>query len=153
MKRFLGLMLLLCVFAGMSLAQGAEPRKSAKGGSAAEELKQVERDWTDATKSGDVNKLSQLIADDWVGLLPDGTKVDKKQYLDGYKSGASKAESVEMGPMDARAIGNAGVVQGSDTEKSTMNGKDSSGKYVWMDVFEKKGGKWQAVRSAITKVG
>jgi len=26
-------------------------------------------------------------------------------------------------------------------------GKDSSGKYVWMDVFEKREGKWQAVRS------
>jgi len=44
------------------------------------------------------------------------------------------------------------VVQGSDTEKSMTNGKDSSGKYVWMDVFVKRDGKWVAVRSESTIV-
>ena len=55
--------------------------------------------------------------------------------------------------MDVRVFGNIGVVQGSDTEKSSYKGKDTSGKYVWMDVFQKqKDGKWQAVRSEVTKV-
>jgi len=44
------------------------------------------------------------------------------------------------------------VVQGSDTEKSSMNGKDTSGKWVWMDVFAKRDGKWVAVRSESTKL-
>ena len=57
-----------------------------------------------------------------------------------------------MGPMDVRVFGSIGVVQGSDTEKSSYKGKDTSGKYVWMDVFQKKNGKWQAVRSEVTKV-
>ena len=34
-----------------------------------------------------------------------------------------------------------------DTEKSITRGKDSSGKYVWMDVFVKRDGKWVAIRS------
>jgi hypothetical protein len=32
------------------------------------------------------------------------------------------------------------------------HGKDSSGKYVWMDVFVKRDGKWRAVRSESTMV-
>jgi hypothetical protein len=39
-----------------------------------------------------------------------------------------------------------------DDEKSTAKGKDTSGTYTWMDVFEKRDGKWQAVASQITKV-
>ena len=58
-----------------------------------------------------------------------------------------KLESFEFGPMDVKVLGNVAVVQGSDTEKSTTNGKDSSGKWVWMDVFVKRGDKWVAVRS------
>ena len=40
---------------------------------------------------------------------------------------------------------------GSDTEKSTYKGKDSSGKYVWTDVFVERNGRWQAVASQSTK--
>lgn len=41
----------------------------------------------------------------------------------------------------------------SNTEKSKEAGKDTSGKYMWMDVFVKQNGKWQAVASESTKVG
>jgi len=43
--------------------------------------------------------------------------------------------------MEVKVLGNIAVVQGSDTEKSSMSGKDTSGKYAWMDVFVKRGGK------------
>ncbi len=63
------------------------------------------------------------------------------------KSGANKLDSVDIGPMDVQVIGNVAIVQGSDTEKSSFKGKDTSGKWVWMDVFAMRDGKWQAVRS------
>lgn len=68
------------------------------------------------------------------------------------KSGASKVETFAFGPMDVKVLGNVAVVQGSDTEKSTSAGKDSSGKYLWMDVFVKRDGKWVAVRSQTAMV-
>ena len=49
--------------------------------------------------------------------------------------------------MDVKVLGRAAVVQGGDTEKSMANGKDTSGKWVWMDVFVMRDGKWVAVRS------
>ena len=57
-----------------------------------------------------------------------------------------------MGPLRVRVFGNTAVVTGSDTEKSTEGGKDTSGKYIWTDVFVKQNGKWRAVSSQITKV-
>jgi ketosteroid isomerase-like protein len=138
---------------GLALAQGTAAKKpAAAGSSAAEELKQVERDWTAGQKAGAADKIAQLLADDWSGLSFDGKKYNKQQYLADFKSGATKFESIELGPMDVRVFGDIGVVQGGDTEKSSYKGKDTSGKYVWMDVFQKKDGKWQAVRSEVTKV-
>jgi ketosteroid isomerase-like protein len=154
MRKLIGILLMLCTWTGFALAQDAgAKKKAAAGSSVAEKLRQVERDWTDGQKAGDADKMGQLIADDWMSLGPDGQKVSKQQYLAEYKSGTNKMESIELGPMDVRVFGSIGVVQGSDTEKSSYKGKDSSGKYVWMDVFQKqKDGKWLAVRSEVTKV-
>ena len=58
----------------------------------------------------------------------------------------------ETGPIDVKILGNVAVAQGSDIEKSTTDGKDSNGKYVWTDVYAERGGKWQAVRSHVSKV-
>jgi hypothetical protein len=44
------------------------------------------------------------------------------------------------------------VVQGSDDEKSTHNGKDTSGTYTWTDVFQKRGGRWMVIASQDTPV-
>jgi len=49
--------------------------------------------------------------------------------------------------MEVKVLGNVAVVQGSHTEKSTTNGKDTSGKWIWTDVFVKRDGKWLIVRS------
>jgi ketosteroid isomerase-like protein len=68
------------------------------------------------------------------------------------KSGASATQSIELGAMKVRVFGNTAVVTGSDTEKSTYKGKDSSGKYLWTDVFVMRQGRWQAAASHSTKV-
>jgi len=115
-------------------------------------LKQMERDWTDAQKSRNVEKLGQIIADDWIGVGYDGNKTNKQDFINGVKSGASKLESFTFADMDVKVIGNVAIVQGGDTEKSSTHGEDTSGKWVWTDVFVKKDGKWQAVRSQSARV-
>jgi uncharacterized protein (TIGR02246 family) len=125
------------------------PAPAAKSPSVSQSLRQLEHDWVDAQKAADTAKLDEILGDDWlaIGYGAEGGKQNKKAYVDVCKSGSLKLESFEFGPMDVKVLGNVAVVQGSDTEKSTTNGKDSSGKHVWMDVFAKRDGKWVAVRS------
>jgi ketosteroid isomerase-like protein len=130
---------------GLAFAQAGN--EGAKSSGAADAVRQLEHDWIDAMKAGDADKLGQIIADDWTGLSFDGKTSTKKSYLAELKSGTSKIESFDFGPMDVKVLGNVAVVQGSDTEKSVTNGKTTSGKWVWMDVFVKRGDKWLAVRS------
>jgi hypothetical protein len=106
----------LIVGAGFGPAYGQAAK--AADSAAIETVKQLEHDWSDAQKAGDVGKLSQIIADDWSGLGPDGVK-STKELLENVKNGTTKLESFEFGPMDAKKIGPVIVVQGSDTEKSS----------------------------------
>ena len=131
----------------VALAQAPAPAPSAKAPSVSQAVKQLEHDWEDALKAGDADKLGEILADDWMTIGYDGKKATKQEELADVKSGKNKLESYELGPMDVKVLGNVAVVQGSDTEKSSAGGKDTSGKWVWMDVFVKREGKWVAVRS------
>jgi len=110
-------------------------------------LMQMERDWGQAAAKNDTAAVGKFVADDWVGIDFEGKSITKAEAMADMKSGASTTQSFEIGPMKVRVLGNTAVVTGSDTEKSTYKSKDSSGKYVWMDVFVKRDGKWVAVRS------
>jgi ketosteroid isomerase-like protein len=151
MKKLVGAVLLVCACVGMVYGQATKNAPAAaKGPSISDSVKQLEHDWIDALKAGDTDKLGPILADDWVEISPDGSKETKAGVIAEVKSGDMKIASFDFGPMNVLVTGNVAIVQGSDTEKSSgKGGKDTSGKYVWMDVFAKRGDKWVAVRSQV----
>ena len=68
------------------------------------------------------------------------------------KSGAFKVESATAGEMKVLIVGETGIVHGLWTEKSTLNGKDTSGTYRYTDIFAKRDGRWQCVAGHANKV-
>jgi ketosteroid isomerase-like protein len=118
---------------------------------AEKELLQLERDWTQASLKGDATALGKILGDDWVGQGPAGT-MTKTQVLAELKSGDNKTESITLGDMKVRVYGDTAVVTGSDDEKSSYKGKDTSGHYTWTDVFVKRKGHWEAVASQGTLI-
>src|SRR5580692_3714223 len=148
--KLVGAVLLVSAYLGLTFAQTRTP--PAKDPSVEEVVKQIEYEWVDAVKAGDSGKVSQILADDWIGVGYDGSKETKQNHLADMKSGKAKLESFEFGPMDVKVLGTVAVVQGSNTEKSTTtDGKDSTGKFAWMDVFVQRDGKWVIVRSQSTE--
>jgi hypothetical protein len=57
-----------------------------------------------------------------------------------------------MDPIKVRVFGDVAIVTAGDVEKSTYKGKDSSGHYVWTDVYMNRNGQWQAVATQGSKV-
>lgn len=157
MKRTMAMMLMmaLCVVSEVARAQdqvAVAKKPAVSGSSTAAELRQIEKDWTDAQKSRNVEKLGEILADNWIGIGWDGATSDKAKALEDLKSPGNSLDSIEMGPMKVRVFGNTAVVTGSNTEKSKEYGKDTSGKYVWTDVFMKLNGKWRAIASQSARV-
>ncbi len=145
--------LVVCVLAACAVGAFGQAKTDApKGGASVQQtLMQMEKDWTKAGLDKDAATLDRIIADDWTAIDYQGKMETKAQAIADLKSGSSTLATVTLGEMKVRVFGNTAVVTGSDTEKSTYKGKDSSGKYVWMDVFVSRGGKWQAVASESTK--
>lgn len=142
----------LCAGAGFGQTQQANRSKvTGANTAAADELKRIENEWASAAKSKDEAKLNDILADKWVEQTWDGKTIDKSTAMADMKKPDSNLENIEMGNMDVRLFGNTAVVTGSNTEKSKMNGKDTSGKYYWTDVFVKENGKWKAVASQSSK--
>jgi ketosteroid isomerase-like protein len=153
MKRILAVAVLVVATASLALGQMGEKQEKTKGvGTSIEQtLTQLEHDWTNAALKKDAAALGKILADDWVGQGPTGTET-KAQTLADLKSGDNKLDSQTLSDIKVRVFGNTAIVTGSDDEKSSYKGKDTSGHYVWTDVFVKRNGRWQAVSSQGTLV-
>jgi ketosteroid isomerase-like protein len=110
-------------------------------------IKQIGRDMGDAMVAVDIDKLDQIFADDWSATGISGKVVTKEKILRDFKSGADKLVAYELGPIDVQVLGNFAVAHGSVTEQRLRDGKDASGQGVYMDLLEKRAGKWVVVRS------
>jgi ketosteroid isomerase-like protein len=117
-----------------------------------QELIDLESAWSKAMVQKDTATVASIVADDWMGQNDSGKMADKARLIDEIKSGKTSATSMMNHDVRVRMMRGMAIVQGMDDEKSTAKGKDTSGTYTWMDVFEKRDGKWQAVASQITKV-
>ena len=149
----------MCLLMALTLAAYGQSKSTAKKStkkvstaSVASILMQLERDWSQAGIKKDFKTLDRIMADDWVSIDARGQATTKAQTLTAMKSTESSEQSIELGEMKVRVFGTAAIVTGTDVEKGSYKGQNSSGKYVWMDVFVKRDGRWQAVASQSTKI-
>lgn len=120
---------------------------------AIEAVKQLEQDMGNAMVAGDIDKLNQIFADDWATIgITSGKMITKAKVLHDFKSGRDKLVSFENGPIDVQVFGDVAVAHAGVTEKRIRDGKDDSGESVYMDLLEKRAGKWVVVRSAAASV-
>ena len=136
------------VIALISLLAFIPSQGQANDTSAVDTIKQLEQDMGNAMVAGDIDKLNQLYADDWATVRSSGKIITKETLLSDFKSSHDKLEWFENGPIDVQVYGNVAVAHASVKEKRSREGKDTSGEFVWMDLLEKRAGKWVVVRSA-----
>jgi ketosteroid isomerase-like protein len=140
------------VIALISLMAFIPSQAQAKDVSVVDTIKQLEQDMGNAMAAGDIDKLSQIYADDWATVGSSGKVITKATLLTDFKSFHDKLEWFENGPMDVQVFGNVAVASASVKEKRTRDGKDTSGEFVWVDLLENRGGKWVVVRTASARL-
>ena len=77
----------------------------------------------------------------WMGFWTKSTML--KAVLDDRYS----VRSMDLSNLQVRSVGTIGTVQGVSTEVTMINGKDTSGRWSFTDVFEFRGGRWVAIAS------
>ena len=149
MKALLKIIVILigCVSLGPVLAQPA--KTPAPAPSVYDAIMQLTNEWAAAEMALDVDKLNQIVADDWIAGYP-GHPITKATFLSDIRSGKGKLLSCDLEPHEVKAFGDIAVVQGSVTERRL--GVDGIIHVAYMDVWSKRGGKWQVVRSLWKKI-
>ena len=120
----------------------------AQDGGEVETLKRLGQQMGDAMIARDIDALDRIFADDWVSVGSSGKAVTKESVLQGFKSGGDTLDSFVLGPMDVLVLGNIASVKGTVTEKRHHGDQDASGEFVYMDLLEKRAGRWVVIRSS-----
>ena len=143
MKKFLACVLITSAWIGPILAQ-----VPSKDPTDVDAIKQLGQDMGNAMVAGDIDRLSQIYADDWATVTSSGKIITKENLLGDFKSFHDKLEWFENGPIDVQVYGDVAVANGIVKEKRIRDGKDTSGEFAYIDLLKMRAGKWVVVRSA-----
>ena len=110
-------------------------------------IKKLEQDMGDAMVRVDTNRLGLIYADDFATIGSSGKIITKKDLVGNFEGFHDKLVSFENGPVEVQVFGSVAVAHASVTEQRIRDGKDVSGEFVWMDLLEKRAGKWVVLRS------
>jgi len=110
-------------------------------------LTALNRDYIQSVQNGDVRRFDEILADDFLYSNPDGSLVDKSQFL------AQTARPVTITGLEAqdvkvRLLGDVAIIH-ARTSYTTADGAQRYGRYT--DVWARRNGKWLAVSAHVTR--
>ena len=104
-------------------------------------LTALNRDYTASVQKGDVKRFEEILADDFMCSTPDGSLLDKAEFLkltaQPVTSSGLVAEDVRI-----RVLGDFAIIHGRFTSRSA-DGKQRRGRYT--DNWARRDGTWVAV--------
>src|SRR5438132_2905339 len=110
-------------------------------------LAALNRDYIQSVQHGDVQRFEEILAEDFLCSNPDGSLVDKKQFL------AQTARPVTISGLSVqevrvRILGDVAIIH-ARTSYTTTDGEQRNGRYT--DVWAHRDGKWLAVSAHVTR--
>ena len=112
-----------------------------------EALTALNRDYIRSVQHGDVQRFEEILAEDFLCSNPDGSLVNKKQFL------AQTARPVTISDLTphevrVRILGDVAIIH-ARTSYTTADGEQRNGRYT--DVWARRDGKWLAVSAHVTR--
>jgi ketosteroid isomerase-like protein len=107
-----------------------------------DQVLELGRQWANAERAGDADALSTLLADEFLLVGPLGFMLDKTQYLGSRRSGDLRHESLVWDDVHVRGYGDAAVAVGVQTQRTTFQGRDASGRFRVTQVAIRRGDRW-----------
>ena len=112
-----------------------------------EQLIALNRDYIDSVQHGDVNRFKAILAEDFLCSNPDGSLVDKAQFLE-QTARPVTISGLEAHDVRVRILGEVAIIH-ARTSYVTPSGEQRSGRYT--DVWARRGGRRLAVSAHVTR--
>jgi ketosteroid isomerase-like protein len=112
-----------------------------------DQLMALNRDYVDSVQRGDVARFEMILAEDFLCSNPDGSLVDKRQFLE---QTARPVSISRLTPQDVivRVMGDLAILH-ARTSYLTASGEQRHGRYT--DVWARREGSWLAVSAHVTR--
>ena len=107
-------------------------------------IKESEKQWAESVASGDSSVVERILAEDFVGVDPDGSFYEKAKMVKDTASAPKYFLSNHLNEVKVRFYGDAAVAQGTESWVR-RSGTPLHGRFVWTDTWIKWNGKWQIV--------
>jgi ketosteroid isomerase-like protein len=118
--------------------------RDAQQGNAENYIKRSESEWAAAASKGDTGAVKRILADDFLGIAPDGSSYDKAKEIADTMNDHGNTISNHVNEVKVRFFGETAVAQGSETWEQ-RNGQLKRGTYVWTDTWVRRNNSWQIV--------
>lgn len=114
-------------------------------------IKQLNADWIHCYTTKDTATFARIFADDFVLINPVGKKFTKQDMLRGLPTQPIVSSTVDT--VEVQLHGNIGLVMAKCSFVSRADGKESTGQTSYLDVYEKRKGRWWAIVAHVTWLG
>lgn len=101
------------------------------------------RQWADAERHSDATALAPLLTDDFTCVGPFGFVLDKQQYVGSRRSGDLQHTAFTWTDVAVRTYGDTAVAVGAESQQSTFQGRDASGRFRVTQVLVKQDAQWR----------
>jgi ketosteroid isomerase-like protein len=109
-------------------------------------VRQIEDELTQAAVAGDTAALDHILAPDFFGVDADGIAETKSAVIERYRARAVQVEDLRQSGVVVRVYGDTAIVAGLNTVKArSADGRDLSGGYRFLHVYQKQHGRWQLI--------
>jgi ketosteroid isomerase-like protein len=120
---------------------------SASGSNDLAMLTRLNDDYIDAVRTSNVARFSEILAEDFLCTLADGTLVNKDEFLAHAAKPATAAE-LRASDVRIRILGDTAIVHAATTF-TYPNGRPGRGRYT--DVWARRNGQWLAVAAQVAR--
>jgi ketosteroid isomerase-like protein len=146
-------LLLAACFPGMPLTGHAAPIPLVhRDDRLRREIENLESQWRSALMQNDVATINRLLADDYLGINPNGTLETKADALALRRSGTVKISSIEPENIKVRVYGDTAVVTSRVTVAGHDGERDISGTYHYTRVYSRRSGEWKVVSFEASRI-
>jgi ketosteroid isomerase-like protein len=101
-----------------------------------------ERQWAESVATGDTSAIERILADDFIGVDPQGHLYTKQQMIDETRNAPKYFVSNRLNEVKVRFYGKTAIAQGSETWQKRSGER---GRFVWTDTWLERNGRWQIV--------
>ena len=132
------------------------PSASFAQSSSSDDIKALEKlneDWIHSYPGKDTATLSRIFADDLIMITPNGSRMSKKDIITNLASQGQQIRSARVDKVQVRLLGNVGLVMAEASFVTNDNGKEVPGRTNYLDVYEKRNGRWVAIAAHVTFLG